>query len=78
MRCERAAKQSVLFVINYPRPLKSALKHRKYARRYLGEAAYRFNRRFHLRELVPRLLRAMILCGPCAEPALRQASNFLS
>lgn len=55
-----------------------ALKHRKYARRYLGEAAYRFNRRFHLRELVPRLLRAMILCGPCAEPALRQASNFLS
>src|SRR5450759_3862845 len=47
------------------------------ARRYLGEAAYRLNRRFRLRELVPRLLRAMVLCGPCAEPVLRQASNFV-
>jgi hypothetical protein len=54
-----------------------ALKQRKYARHYLGEAAWRFNRRFRLRELVPRLLRAMILCGPCAEPILRQTSNFL-
>lgn len=50
---------------------------RKYARRYLGEAAYRFNRRFRLREIMPRLLCAMILCAPCAEPALRHASNFL-
>ena len=54
-----------------------ALKQRKYARRYLGEAAYRFNRRFQLCQLLPRLLVAMIVCGPCAEPALRQASNFL-
>lgn len=50
----------------------------KYARRYLGEAAYRFNRRFALPELLPRLLRAMVLCTPCTEPALRHASNFLS
>lgn len=54
-----------------------AFKQRKYARRYLGEAAYRFNRRFRLPELLPRLLRALVLCRPCAEPALRQASNFL-
>lgn len=55
-----------------------SVKQHKYARHYLGEAAWRFNRRFRLRELVPRLLRAMILCGPCAEPILRQASNFIS
>ena len=54
-----------------------AIKQGKYARRYLGEAAYRFNRRFRLPELVPRLLRAMVVCGPCAEPLLRQASNFI-
>lgn len=54
-----------------------AFKHAKYARRYLGEAAYRFNRRFQLPELLPRLLRAMTLCSPCAEPILRQASNFI-
>lgn len=50
----------------------------KYARRYLGEAAYRFNRRFKLRELMPRLITAMIVCSPCATATLRQASNFLS
>ena len=54
-----------------------AIKQAKYARRYLGEAAYRFNRRFRLPELVPRLLRAIVLCRPCPEPILRQASNFI-
>lgn len=49
----------------------------KYARRYLAEAAYRFNRRFRLRELMPRLLTAMVLCCPCARPMLRQASNCM-
>ena len=29
-----------------------------------------------LPELVPQLLRAMVLCCPCPEPILRQASNF--
>jgi transposase-like protein len=53
------------------------VKQGKYARRYLGEAAYRFNRRFRLRELVPRLLHALVLCSPCAEPLLRKASNFV-
>lgn len=55
-----------------------AIKQAKYARRYLGEAAYRFNRRFRLPELLPRLLHAMVLCSPCAEALLRQASNFVS
>jgi hypothetical protein len=53
-------------------------KQHKYARRYLAEAAYRFNRRFRLPEFMPRLLRAMVLCTPCPEPALRQATNFFS
>jgi len=54
-----------------------AIRQANYARRYLAEAAYRFNRRFRLRELVPRLARAMMLCKPCAEPSLRLATNFL-
>lgn len=49
----------------------------KYARRYLGEAAYRFNRRFQLADLLPRLVHAMIQCHPRPEPRLRTASNFL-
>ncbi|SMQ95950.1 IS1595 transposase [Xanthomonas fragariae] len=47
----------------------------KYARRYLAEAAYRFNRRFQLRELLPRLTKAMMQCKPCPESVLRAASN---
>lgn len=54
-----------------------SIKQAKYARRYLGESVYRFNRRFRLPELVPRLLRAAVVCGPFAEPVLRNASNFL-
>ncbi|MCE4306655.1 IS1595 family transposase, partial [Xanthomonas hortorum pv. vitians] len=48
----------------------------KYARRYLGEAAYRFNRRFRLREMLPRLATAKMQSTPCPEPVLRAASNF--
>lgn len=54
-----------------------AIRQAKYARHYLAEAAYRFNRRFRLHELIPRLARAMMLCKPCAEPSLRLASNFI-
>ena len=54
-----------------------AIKQGKYARRYLAEAAYRFNRRFRLREMLPRLLHAMILCAPCAEPILRTTTNYV-
>jgi hypothetical protein len=53
-----------------------AVKQAKYARRYLAEAAYRFNRRFRLRETLPRLATAMMRCKPCPEPRLRIASNF--
>ena len=55
-----------------------AIKQAKYARRYLGEAAYRFNRRFRLADLLARLSVAMMRCKPYAEPKLRQASNFHS
>lgn len=48
----------------------------KYARRYLPEVAYRFNRRFQLREMLPRLATAMMRSAPCPKPVLRAASNF--
>jgi ribosomal protein L37AE/L43A len=38
--------------------------HAKYAARYLAEFAYRFNRRFDLAAMVPRLLRAAALTKP--------------
>jgi hypothetical protein len=53
-----------------------AIRQAKYARRYLAEAAWRFNRRFRPRNMVPRLATAMMRCTPCAEPALRAATNF--
>jgi len=53
-----------------------AIGHGKYARRYLAEAGYRFNRWFRLRELLPRLTSAMMLCAPCPERSLRLAGNF--
>ena len=53
-----------------------AVKQAKYARRYLAEAAYRFNRRFRLRETLSRLATAMMRCKPCPKTRLRIASNF--
>lgn len=53
-----------------------AVRQAKYARRYLAEAAYRFNRRFRLREMLPRLATALMRCKPCPEPRLRGACNF--
>ncbi|MCC8914350.1 IS1595 family transposase, partial [Xanthomonas euvesicatoria] len=38
--------------------------------------AYRFNRRFRLREMLPRLATAMMQSNPYPEPVLRAASNF--
>lgn len=55
-----------------------AFKQAKYARRYLAEAQYRFNRRFRLAETLPRPARVVMLCKPCAEPNLRLACNFRS
>ncbi|MDR0275480.1 MAG: IS1595 family transposase [Burkholderiaceae bacterium] len=41
-----------------------AFDHAKYAKRYLAEFAYRFNRRFDLATMVPRLLRALVTIKP--------------
>ena len=45
----------------------------KYAHRYLAEAQYRFNRRFNLRSILPRLLRAACLTTPQPAAAIRAA-----
>jgi hypothetical protein len=44
---------------------------RKYAARYLGEIQYRFNRRFDLSAMIPRLLKSCVLTPPCIEKHLR-------
>lgn len=45
----------------------------KYAHRYLAEAQYRFNRRFNLRSILARLLRAACLTCPAPAFAIRAA-----
>ena len=45
----------------------------KYAHRYLAEAQYRFNRRFNLRSILARLLRAACLTIPTPASAIRMA-----
>ena len=45
----------------------------KYAHRYLAEAQYRFNRRFDLRSILARLLRAACLTIPTPASAIRVA-----
>lgn len=53
-----------------------AVRQAKYARRYLAEAAWRFNRRFRLRDMLPRLATALTRCKPSPERVLRSATNF--
>jgi hypothetical protein len=48
-----------------------AFKFEKYAPRYLAEVQYRFNRRYHLDQMLPRLLRALLVAQPCPAPRLR-------
>ena len=45
----------------------------KYAHRYLAEAQYRFNRRFNLLSILPRLLRAACLSTPASAQFIRAA-----
>ena len=45
----------------------------KYAHRYLAEAQYRFNRRFNLRSILARLLRAASLTNPTPAASIRVA-----
>jgi hypothetical protein len=53
-----------------------AFKYAKYAHRYLAEATWRFNRRFRLKALVPRLLVAAARCKPWPETALRNCESY--
>jgi hypothetical protein len=50
----------------------------KYAQRYLPEASWRFNRRFDMAALVPRLLVAALQCPACTEPKLRNVPVYAS
>lgn len=43
----------------------------KYGHRYLAEVQYRFNRRFDLAAMVPRLLTALICTSPCPGKAIQ-------
>jgi hypothetical protein len=47
----------------------------KYAERYLGAIAYRFNRRFNLHALPNRLLVAAVASGPHPEQQIRMAET---
>ena len=44
-----------------------AFKFAKYAQRYLADAQYRFNRRFDLAAMVPRLAVAVMQARPCSK-----------
>ena len=48
-----------------------SIDHVKYGHRYLAEFAYRFNRRFDLAAMVPRLLRAAVTTKPHPLSVLR-------
>ena len=50
-----------------------AFKFAKYAPRYLAEFQYRFNRRYNLRSILPRLLRAAATTAPRPEHRLMRA-----
>lgn len=52
-----------------------AFKFDKYAARYLAENQYRFNRRYDLKQMLPRLLRAAVLTMPRNEAWLRAAEH---
>jgi predicted RNA-binding Zn-ribbon protein involved in translation (DUF1610 family) len=52
-----------------------AFNFRKYAHRYLAEYQYRFNRRFDLKAILPRLLRAASTTAPRTEAWLRLAEH---
>jgi hypothetical protein len=45
----------------------------KYAHRYVAEFRYRFNRRFNMKPLLPRLLVPLLAAPPSSERVLRGA-----
>ncbi|MFT4196990.1 MAG: IS1595 family transposase [Pseudoxanthomonas sp.] len=79
-RCEEANARRVNVVLsNLKRSLDGAyhaFKFAKYAHRYLAETMWRFNRRFDLTALVPRLLGAAARTRPWSEGALRSVPTF--
>ncbi len=50
-----------------------AFKFAKYAPRYLADFQYRFNRRYNLRSILPRLVRAAATTRPWTERQLKAA-----
>lgn len=52
-----------------------AFKFSKYSERYIAEYQYRFNRRFDMRALMTRLIRAAASCKPAPEHLLRMAEG---
>lgn len=50
-----------------------AIKFAQYAHRYLAEVQYRFNRRFDLRSILPRLVRAASTTKPRTRGLIREA-----
>jgi len=52
-----------------------AFRFKKYGHRYLAEYQYRFNRRFDLKAMLPRLLRAAVTTSPRPEAWLRLAEH---
>lgn len=48
----------------------------KYAHRYLAEFQYRFNRRFNMKTILPRLLVALVGAPPSSERVLRAAEVY--
>lgn len=73
--CEDAGARWVNIVLgNFKRSLdgtRHAFHFFKYADRYFGVAAWRFNRRFQLKALIPRLLVAAARCKPRSVHAVR-------
>lgn len=48
-----------------------AFKFQKYAPRYLAEVQFRFNRRYHLDRMLPRMLHALLIAQPCPASRIR-------
>ncbi|CAD5372018.1 hypothetical protein RA210_U20001 [Rubrivivax sp. A210] len=48
-----------------------AFKFGQYASRYLAEVQFRFNRRYRMDRMLPRILRALVVAKPCHEASIR-------
>ena len=53
-----------------------AFRFRKYAARYLADVRYRFNRRFQMADMVPRLAVALLRAKPCTRQALQAPAEL--